>query len=145
MYLDTAMKAAASVEDEAQQMKLYDLVLGLQPHNAEAAARAAEIRSRRAAEQPILSPRRLLDHLRLPIWALGPDKLTQHQAAFGKYYTERVARWSNSTLLWLPFLLVTLSLGAGLLPRSIVAVTPAIHLVYSALILLAGPAIAHPG
>ena len=61
-----------------------------------------------------LSPSVPLDQLHLLWWALvTPKQLKIYRQAFGEKDELRVGKWLASTLIWLPFLLPTFSLGLG--------------------------------
>jgi tetratricopeptide (TPR) repeat protein len=109
---------AQATESGDEELSCYQWVLELDPKQPEAIAgqqRMMEVRGRTSS----LSPWNPLDHLRLLCWMMVvPQRLKAYRKIFSKKDESRVGKWLVNTLTWLPFLVPTLALGLGTLPRA---------------------------
>jgi tetratricopeptide (TPR) repeat protein len=109
---------AQATESGDEELSCYQWGLELDPTQPEALAgqqRMMEVRGRTSS----LSPWNPLDHLRLLCWMMVvPQRLKAYRKIFSKKDESRVGKWLVNTLTWLPFLVPTLALGLGTLPRA---------------------------
>ncbi len=107
---------AQVVEGYDEQLAFYEHVLELDPTQPEAAVGRQRILATRE-KTPHLSARNPLDNLRLLWWVLvTPQRLRAYRLVFGEREVRVVGSWLFSTLIWLPFFVLTLALGLRLLP-----------------------------